>query len=173
MARASPRDRHYNEGSNPYSEEQLSVTSEQRRRSVRLAAALAAVSLSLACAARSSSARVDPTVRGASAIERQIEGGSEAPKLDHLIPARDSQGSLPSRFEWTAVPGAESYSVGIWNEVDMLVWRMDNIPTNSFARPDSLRLEPGTYFWTISALRGGEEITSSGLAAFVVRAPNP
>jgi hypothetical protein len=32
-----------------------------------------------------------------------------------------------------------------------------------------MRLEPGTYFWTISALRGGEEITASGLSAFVVR----
>ena len=106
-----------------------------------------------------------------SGIERQIQGspGASAPKLNHLIPARDSQGSLPSHFEWTPVPGADSYSVGIWNEVDMLIWRMDHITTNSFERPDTLRLEPGTYFWTISALRQGEEITTSGLSAFVVR----
>jgi hypothetical protein len=115
-------------------------------------------------------------MRGAGAIERQIAGGSkaqQAPRLDHVIPARDSQGSLPSRFEWTPVPGADSYSVGIWNEVDVLVWRADHIPTNFFVRPDSLHLDPGTYFWTISALRGGDEITASGLAAFVVRSPNP
>jgi hypothetical protein len=135
-------------------------------------AALALVVMSASCAHHSS---VDPSVRGAGAIERQIQGGSAAaaPRLDHVIPARDSQGSLPSRFEWTAVPGADSYSVGIWNEVDVMVWRADHIPTNSFERPDTMRLDPGTYFWSISALRNGEEIAASGLAAFVVRSPNP
>lgn len=82
-------------------------------------------------------------------------------------------GSLPRRFEWTAVPGAETYSVGIWNEIDMLVWRLDGIPTNSLETPDSLRLEPGTYFWTISAVQQGEEIAASGLSAFVVRPATP
>ena len=141
-----------------------------------LVSALTLVSLGLACAhTTSGGANVDPSVPGARAIERQIEGGSgaSAPKLNHLIPARDSQGSLPSHFEWTPVPGADSYSVGIWNEVDMLIWRMDHITTNSFERPDTLRLEPGTYFWTISALRQGEEITTSGLSAFVVRPATP
>ena len=82
-------------------------------------------------------------------------------------------GSMPQRFEWTAVPGADSYSVGIWNEVDMLIWRLDGIPTNSMATPDTLRLEPGTYFWTISAVQQGEEIAASGLSAFVVRPSAP
>ena len=131
--------------------------------------------MQLACAHTSGRATVDPNLRGSGAIERQIQGGSgsRAPRLDHLIPARDSQGNLPSRFEWTAVPGADSYSVGIWNEVDTLIWRLDHIPTNSFTSPADLRLDPGTYFWTISALREGEEITTSGLAAFVVRLANP
>jgi hypothetical protein len=146
------------------------------RRFVTLTPALLLVSLGMACAhAGSGGATVDHSVRGAGAIERQIQGSasSRAPRLDHIMPARDSQGSLPTRFEWTAVPGADSYSVGIWNEIDMLVWRMDNIRTNSLDHPDNLRLDPGTYFWTISALRDGEEITSSGLSAFVVRPPNP
>ena len=150
------------------------VTSEQLRRLVWFAAAAFLVSLQLACA-HSGGATVNPSVRGAAAIERQIQGGSgsRAPRLDHMLPARDSQGSLPSRFEWTAVPGADSYSVGIWNEVDTLIWRLDHIPTNSFASPADLKLDPGTYFWSISALREGEEITTSGLAAFVVRPANP
>jgi hypothetical protein len=134
-------------------------------------AALAVLVVAAGC--HHSAAQVDPSVRGAGAIQRQISGGSAAPRLDHLIPARDSQGSLPSRFEWTPVPGADSYSVGIWNEVDVMVWRADHIPTNSFDRPESMRLDPGTYFWSISALRNGDEIASSGLAAFVVRSSTP
>ena len=150
------------------------MTSQQRR-TFRLASVVALVALGMACAhSTSQTAPVDPSVRGATAIDRQIQGGSgaTAPRLDHLIPARDSQGSQPARFEWTAVPQADSYSIGVWNEVDMLIWRKDHIPTNSFV-PTDLRLDPGTYFWTISALREGEEITTSGLAAFVVRPPNP
>ena len=146
----------------------------QQRRTFRLAFVVALVALGMACAhSTSQSAPVDPSVRGATAIDRQVQGGSSnAPRLDHLIPARDSQGSQPTRFEWTAVPQADSYSIGVWNEVDMLIWRKDHIPTNSFV-PTDLRLDPGTYFWTISALRAGEEITTSGLAAFVVRPSNP
>ena len=144
---------------------------EQRRRTVRLATALGIVAMSLACASAPKGA--DPSLRGVTAIDRQIQGsGFTAPRLDHIMPARDSQGSLPKRFEWTAVPGAETYSIGVWNEVDMLIWRKDQIPTNFYV-PTDLRLEPGTYFWTISAIRGGEEMTASGLSAFVVRPSDP
>src|SRR5580765_6495577 len=52
-------------------------------------------------------------------------------RLDHVMPARDSVGSAPKTFSWTAVQGADSYSIGVWNEVDVLVWRQNNIPTNS------------------------------------------
>ena len=89
--------------------------------------------------------------------------------LEHLVPARDSVGIAPARFAWTAVDGADGYAIGIWNEVDVLVWRDDHVPSNSVARPEDLRLEPGTYFWSVSALREGREIADSGLAAFVVR----
>lgn len=147
------------------------MTVEQRRRNVRLASALGFVAMCLACASAPKGA--DPSLRGATAIDRQIQGSGVAePRLDHVLPPRDSQGSLPTRFEWTPVPGADSYSIGVWNEVDMLIWRKDQILTNFYV-PTDLRLEPGTYFWTISAIRGGEEMTASGLSAFVVRPSGP
>jgi len=90
-------------------------------------------------------------------------------RLDHVSPARDSIGSAPKTFTWTAVPGADSYSIGIWNEIDMMVWRQNGIPTTSVTRPDDVPLEPGTYFWSVSALRNGQELADSGLSAFVVR----
>lgn len=85
------------------------------------------------------------------------------------MPARDSVGREPTRFSWTAVEGADSYSIGVWNEVDVLVWRQNDIPTTSVNKPDDVVFEPGTYFWSVSALRGGEEVADSGLSAFVVR----
>lgn len=148
------------------------MRAELRRRVWGLAVAAAAIAATAACAHGAGGGTAEPP-RGAGAVSSQTQGGRRTPRLDHLLPGRDSMGSMPSRFEWTAVPGADTYSVGIWNEVDMLIWRLDGIPTNSLATPDSLRLEPGTYFWTISALQQGEEIAASGLSAFVVRPSTP
>ena len=89
--------------------------------------------------------------------------------VDHILPARDSIGAAPTRFTWTAIDGADLYAIGIWNEVDVLVWRQDNIPSTSVTLPADVHLEPGTYFWAVSALREGSQIAESGLAAFVVR----
>jgi hypothetical protein len=99
---------------------------------------------------------------------KPLNDPTRANTIDHLVPARDSVGRQPETFSWTAVAGADEYSVGIWNEVDMLMWRQNHIPTNS-VKPADLKLEPGTYLWTISALRGGEQIGESGLAAFVIK----
>jgi hypothetical protein len=74
-----------------------------------------------------------------------------------------------SRLGGQRAQGADNYSIGVGNEVDMLVWRQNNIPTNSVTRPDDVPLDAGTYFWSVSALRNGEELADSGLSAFVVR----
>lgn len=101
-------------------------------------------------------------------------GGAQQAKADdvaiiqHETPRRDFVGPQPDRFAWTAVPGADRYAIGLWNEVDRLLWRQDDVATNSVARPAELDLEEGTYFWTVSALKDGREIGKSGLAAFVV-----
>jgi len=92
-----------------------------------------------------------------------------ARNVDHVLPARDSVGPAPTRFTWTAIEGADRYAIGIWNEVDVLIWRQDNVPSTSVTLPEEVRLEPGTYFWAVSALREGSQIAESGLAAFVVR----
>lgn len=89
--------------------------------------------------------------------------------IDHINPARDSQGKAPTTFSWTAARGADSYSIGVWTEVDQLLWRQNNIPTTSVERPADVKLEPGTYFWSVSGLREGQQIAESGLSAFVVR----
>ena len=133
---------------------------------VRVAWKGAMVAAALAVAASSCAQKGTHQEAATSAATR----ASERPqRLDHVSPARDSIGSAPKTFTWTAVPGADSYSIGIWNEVDVLVWRQNDIPATSVTRPDDVPLEPGTYFWSVSALRNGEELADSGLSAFVVR----
>ena len=127
-----------------------------RLRLLVLAACIAAA----AAACTPSAARSGDASAPASARGRNV---------DHLSPARDSVGPAPTRFAWTAIEGADLYAVGIWNEVDVLIWRQDNVPSTSVTLPDTVQLEPGTYFWAVSALREGSQIAESGLAAFVVR----
>lgn len=113
----------------------------------------------------------DFPVAGATATlaAAQAQDPTRSQIIDHVSPARDSQGKAPKLFSWTAVRGADSYSIGVWTEVDQLLWRQNNIPTTSVERPEDVKLEPGTYFWSVSALRDGQQIAESGLSAFVVR----
>jgi hypothetical protein len=98
-----------------------------------------------------------------------VAAGEQVQTIDHVSPARDSVGKMPKLFQWTAAKEADEYSIGIWNEVDRLVWRKDHITATSTPFPEEMEMEPGTYFWTVAALKGGEQIADSGLAAFVVK----
>lgn len=113
---------------------------------------------------------------GCTAPQGRVEGAKPAASsggggvtLDHLAPARDSIGGTPSRFEWTPVEGADEYVIGVWTEVDVLVWRQDDLRQTSVARPADVELEPGTYFWSVLALRQDRPVADSGRSAFVVR----
>ena len=91
-----------------------------------------------------------------------------APRLDHIAPPRDSIGATPKYFEWTAVEGADRYALGILNEIDTLVWRHDDIRATSIDWPPELKLEFGTYMWSVTALRGDVALAESGRSAFVI-----
>lgn len=93
---------------------------------------------------------------------------AQSQTINHVKPRRDSSGPIPDRLEWTAVKGADSYAVGVWNEVDVRIWRANNIETNSIEWPKELVLDAGTYLWSVMALRNDQPIADSGLAAFIV-----
>jgi hypothetical protein len=97
--------------------------------------------------------------------------GTSMPTIEHVSPARDSVGPAPKTFSWTAVKGADSYAIGVWTEFDVLWFRKDGIPTNSVVFSGERPFEPGTYFWSVTAVRGDRAIADSGMAAFVVRQP--
>jgi hypothetical protein len=88
--------------------------------------------------------------------------------IQHEEPRRDFVGPRPPRFRWSAIDGAHRYAIGLWNEADRLVWRRDDLTAPTVAWPEGLEVEPGTYFWSVSAIQGGREIAKSGTAAFVV-----
>ena len=88
--------------------------------------------------------------------------------VDHLEPRRDSVGPRPARFTWTAVQNVETYTLHVWNEVDVKVFEQSGITATTVAWPDGLNLPFGTYFWAVIAQRDGKPIAESGLSAFVI-----
>jgi hypothetical protein len=98
----------------------------------------------------------------------ELQSGATRPVIEHITPRRDSVGGLPEKFEWTAVPKADHYALGIWTEFDQLIFSQENIPSNSLVWPRENKLDMGTYFWSVTALSQGRPIAESGLAAFVI-----
>jgi hypothetical protein len=117
------------------------------------------VLLSLACAPRES------TPAQAAAPDVAV---IQHMRIEHVTPRRDFVGPLPTRLEWTAADGADSYAVSVETEIELPVFDQEGITTTSVPWPKDFRIEPGTYFWRIVGLKGGKVIADSGRAAFVV-----
>jgi hypothetical protein len=88
--------------------------------------------------------------------------------IEHVTPRRDYVGPHPTTLEWTAVAGAESYAVTVENEIELVMLEKEGLTTTSMPWPKEVHLEPGTYFWRITALKGNRILADSGRAAFVV-----
>ena len=123
----------------------------------RFSTVIVMVALSLACIrANGPAVTADQTVT----VNRK--------EIQHVMPRRDFVGKTPTRFEWTAVDGVESYSVSIETEIEIPIFEQDGITGTSVTLPKDTKLDPGTYFWRVVGLNGDRNIADSGRAAFVV-----
>ena len=114
--------------------------------------------LCLACAPDESG---QPPSAEVAAITRQ--------QIEHLVPKRDFVGPAPARLAWTVVEGADTYNVSVVTEIDSVVFEHAGARSAAIEWPSEIRLEPGTYFWRVVAVRDKRVIADSGRAAFVVR----
>jgi len=111
---------------------------------------------------------VEPVAAGEAGAAATAE---QRATIQHLVPAPDSTGAVPARFEWTPVEGADYYDFLVLTDIDVLVWRQSKLRQPFVAWPKDRELEPGTYFWMVAAVRNDRPIAESGRAAFVVRTP--
>ena len=117
--------------------------------------------MSLACMSRDGSTAAAP-------IE---EAKLQKIDIEHVIPRRDAVGPQPTRLEWTAVKGIDSYAISVENEIEIEMFSQEGIESTSVPWPKEVKLDPGTYFWRIIGLKGDRIIADSGRAAFVIREP--
>jgi hypothetical protein len=116
---------------------------------------------SLACISREGTPEAAP----ASAAD----ANSQQTQIEHVTPRRDFVGKTPSVLEWTAVAGADAYALTVENEIEIVVFEREGLTTNSMPWPKDVKVDPGTYYWRIVAMKGARLVGDSGRAAFVVR----
>ena len=115
--------------------------------------------LSLACVPRESTPQ-PPVPAEVAAIQKL--------RIEHVTPRRDFVGPLPTKLEWTAVEGVDTYAVSVENEIEIPVFDQEGIKTTSVPWPKEVRIDAGTYYWRIVGIKGNKIIADSGRAAFVV-----
>lgn len=124
----------------------------------------AVIMVAIAC---SPAAQPQDGVSAAPAPAAAAQDDSKIGVIEHLAPRQDSTGRAPTQFMWSAAPGADRYVLGVWSEVDQMMWHGETTGT-SLALPQELQLDYGTYYWSVSAFRAGASVAESGRAAFVV-----
>lgn len=113
--------------------------------------------LCLACTTRESTEAPPPEV---AAFTKQ--------QIDHVTPRRDFVGPAPTRLEWTAVDGVDSYNITVITDIDSVVFQHTGARGSAIDWPQEITLEPGTYFWRIVGTQEGRAVADSGRSAFVV-----
>jgi hypothetical protein len=121
------------------------------------------VLLSLACVARDGAPDATTAQAGATVTRKD--------SIEPVTPRRDFVGALPTRLEWTAVEGVDSYAITVETEIELPVFDQEGIKTTSVPWPKEARLDSGTYFWRIVAIKNAKIIADSGRSAFVVLEP--
>ena len=137
----------------------------------QLARSTAALVFTFASAVASASAAEPPSTAPASGdtTASAASASTAAADIQHLTPKPNFVGPPPQRFEWAAAPGADNYTFGLWTEFDVMLVEMPNIHATAVTWPkDTPPLDPGTYYWSVTAFEGRTGIATSGLAAFVV-----
>ena len=122
---------------------------------------------SVACAQASEAPAAAGATAPASGVAASATAAPAVQNIDHLVPARDSVGAQPKKFEWTPIPGAEGYAFLLVNEIDIEIFET-TVQATTLDVPKELVLDSGTYFWAVGAFKGGHQVAYSGRAAFVV-----
>jgi hypothetical protein len=71
-------------------------------------------------------------------------------------------------FRWSAVDGADGYRMKITSGDGRVVWESELLKTAEAHLPSSVSIEPESYFWQVTALKGGSTLATSAQSKFTV-----
>jgi hypothetical protein len=71
-------------------------------------------------------------------------------------------------FRWSAVDGADGYRMKITSGDGRVVWESDLLKTAEVHLPSSVSIEPESYFWQVTAMKGPATLATSAQSKFTV-----
>ncbi len=120
--------------------------------------------------------RVDASGRAGAKLALPPAPALVAPGSNERVPFA-APPAVVTRLAWSAVPGGTSYHVGIdfnARQADLLLSAALDVPGIGETHHDLTGLEPGRYFWRVSAVsKEGLEGAFSRVSFFVVALPEP
>ena len=93
---------------------------------------------------------------------------SAAPTLTLTDPPSGAFSGHFDTFRWTAVDGADGYRMKITSGDGRVVWESDLLKTAEVHLPSSVSIEPESYFWQVTALKGAAAVATSAPSKFTV-----
>jgi len=128
------------------------------------AAALSIVLLTAACGGGAPQAPAEST-----ATPAQSAPAATAPVVTLIEPAPGSSSGHISLFRWEPVAGADGYRVQVTAATDQrVVWDSPVITGTEADLPNTIALEPESYYWQVTALKGGQVLVASAPSRFLV-----
>lgn len=94
---------------------------------------------------------------------------SPAAALTIIEPGEGSSSGHIDYFRWSAVEGADGYRMRLNAVTDgRLIWESPVLATPEAELPNTIALEPESYVWQVTALRGETTLAQSAPARFSV-----
>jgi len=94
---------------------------------------------------------------------------STPPAVTLLEPAPGSSSGHIDLFRWEPVEGADGYRVRVTAAIDQrTVWDSPVISETEAHLPNTIALEPESYFWQVTALKGDQVVVASAPTRFMV-----
>ncbi|MEZ5286441.1 MAG: hypothetical protein R2712_16855 [Vicinamibacterales bacterium] len=130
----------------------------------RVVLASSALALATACGSPEPAAPAAETPAAAPA-----ETKPAAPAVQLIEPAPGSSSGHISLFRWSAVDGADGYRMQITAAADgRVVWDSPVFHETEAELPNTVALEPESYFWQVTALKGDQVLVASAPSRFLV-----
>jgi hypothetical protein len=98
-------------------------------------------------------------------------GGASAQSSPVITLTEPPSGAFSGHFDsfrWTAVDGADGYRMKITSGDGRVVWESDLLKTAEVHLPSSVSIEPESYFWQVTAMKGASTLATSPQSKFTV-----
>jgi hypothetical protein len=102
------------------------------------------------------------------AAQSAATSASAAPVVTLTEPPSGAFAGHFDSFRWSPVEGADGYRMKISSGDGRVVWESDVVKTAEVHLPPSVSIEPESYYWQVTAMKGTATLATSAPSKFTV-----